>query len=357
MAYYTAELTTEDNAASQIGRFLHRGWHWAWRWGLVALLITLVLSPFIASWLHLPTILPMLAAAATVLLLFLRPITDGALQGTQFFGGLGSVQVLQAILRLLLGVLLLSLGYQAFGALLALPLAMLGALLLALRLLRPFLRTTDNAAGEAESRPVSWNYSLLTLAGLLFFALIVNLDALVVKRVFSPEIAGNYGPVVTLGKMNLFIPLAMGLVLFPKVTQRQATGRDPRPILLLALTATMLPGLLLTGLFFAFPGPLVDKVFGGAYENPGLVLGIVGLATTLFAGMSIWLNYALSAERPVYIVSLGVTLALQIAGLAIFHETLLQISLVILAVGFLGNLAGALTTLGVVASPRPVRYT
>lgn len=99
---------------------------------------------------------------------------------------------------------------------------------------------------------MSWNYSLLTLAGLLFFALIINLDAIVVKRLFSPEVAGSYGPVVTLGKMNLFIPLAMGQVLFPKVTQRQATGRDARPILLAALAATMLPGLLLTAVYAAF---------------------------------------------------------------------------------------------------------
>lgn len=354
MAYYTAEMSLGPDAQAQAGRFLRQGWVWAWRWGVVALALTLLVSPLVKSFLRLPTGWPMVAAALTMLLLFLRPITDGTLQGIQFFGGLGSVQVVQAGMRLVLGAVLLMLGWQAFGALMALPLAMAVALVLALSLLRRLFRAGDRLKPD---RAVSWNYSLLTLAGLLFFALIINLDAIAVKRAFSPEFAGYYGPVVTLAKMNLFIPLAMGLVLFPKVTQRQAAGRDPRPILLLALAAATLPGLLLTALFLLFPGPLVEALFGGAYADPGLLLGVVGLATTCFAGMNIWLNYALSAERPAYVAALGGVLAIQVAGLLLFHESLMQIGLVTLGAGLLGNLAGAATTLGVVAGPQPIRYT
>ncbi len=354
MAYYTAEMSLGPDAQAQAGSFLRQGWVWAWRWGVVALALTLLVSPLVKSFLRLPTGWPMVAAALTMLLLFLRPITDGTLQGIQFFGGLGSVQVVQAGMRLVLGAVLLMLGWQAFGALMALPLAMAVALVLALSLLRRLFRAGDRLKPD---RAVSWNYSLLTLAGLLFFALIINLDAIAVKRAFSPELAGYYGPVVTLAKMNLFIPLAMGLVLFPKVTQRQAAGRDPRPILLLALAAATLPGLLLTALFLLFPGPLVEALFGGAYADPGLLLGVVGLATTCFAGMNIWLNYALSAERPAYVAALGGVLAIQVAGLLLFHESLMQIGLVTLGAGLLGNLAGAATTLGVVAGPQPIRYT
>ncbi len=354
MAYYTAEIAVEPDSQSQIGRFLRRGWRWAWRWGAIALALTLLVSPIVKSFLHIPTVWPLVAAALTMLLLFLRPITDGTLQGIQRFGGLGSVQVVQAAARLLLGAMLLVLGWQAFGALLALPLAMAVALLLGVWLLRPLFHAGEH---EKASRAVSWNYSLLTLSGLLFFALIINLDAIAVKRVFSPEIAGNYGPVVTLAKMNLFIPLAMGLVLFPKVTQRLALGRDPRPILLLALAAATLPGLLLTVLFLFVPGPLVEALFGGAYANPGPLLGVVGLATTCFAGMNIWLNYALSAERPAYVAALGGVLLIQVAGLLLFHESLMQVGLVTLGAGLLGNLAGAATTLGAVAGPQPIGYT
>jgi O-antigen/teichoic acid export membrane protein len=342
VAYYTAGLTTSDQPLVETGRFMRRSWRWAARWGVVALLVAVLLSPLLARWLRVPSVLPFLAAALAVLMLFLRPVSDGALQGVQFFAGLGTVQVLQAGLRLVVGALLLFLGWQAFGAILALPLAMAGGLVLAMWLLRPRWQAGRGAAGGSQ---VSWNYSLLTLAGLLCFALMINLDAIVVKRVFSPEIAGNYGPVVTLGKMNLFIPLAIGQVLFPKVTQRQATGRDARPILLLALVVTMLPGLLLTIIFWLVPGFLVQTIFGGAYRDPGLVLAVVGLATTLFAGLNIWLNYALSAKQPLFVGGLALALLMQIIGLALFHDSLLQVAIVTCAAGLIGNGVGVLTNL------------
>jgi O-antigen/teichoic acid export membrane protein len=242
-------------------------------------------------------------------------------------------------------------GWQASGAIVALPLASSGALLLALWLLRGPWRAP---ADTLEKRTISWNYSLVTLLGLLIFALIVNMDALVVKRVFSPEVAGNYGPVVTLGKMNLFIPLAMGLVLFPKVTQRQATGRDPRPILLLALAAALLPGLALTAAYALAPGLLVQTIFGDVYAAPGVVLPLVGLATTLYAGLNIWLNYALSAGRYAFVYTLAATLLIQATTMALFHRELLQIALAMVGAGVVGNIAGITTT---VARRRPVGYT
>lgn len=351
VAFYTADLSA---TSGQSGPFIRRSGRWALRWGLVAAAALALLSPLIARLLQIPTLLPLLAASLAVLLLFVRPVTDGALQGLQAFAGLGTVQVLQAFLRLLIAALLIWLGWQSFGALLALPLASAGALLLALWLLRPQLR---ERAAATVARAVSWDYSALTLAGLLAFALLINMDAIVVKRIFSPEVAGQYGPVVTLGKMNLFVPLAMGLVLFPKVTQRQATGRDPRPILLLALLATLAPGAALTILYLLYPGAIVGAIFGPAYRDPGVVLALVGVATTAYAGINIWLNYALSLEQRRFVYGLAAVLLLQATGMLLFHDSLRQIATTMAVAGIAGNVIGALTTLIAVDRPRPVRYT
>lgn len=342
VAFYMAELSIQPEALARSGIFLRRSWRWAWRWGVVAMAAMALFSPLLARLLRIDTPWPLWAGSLALLLLFLRPITDGALQGNQHFAGLGAVQVLQAFLRLLLAPLLIWFGWQATGAILSLPLASAGALLLALWLLRRPFRAPD---ADVAVPPVSWHYSITTLVGLLAFALLINLDAMVVKRVFSPEIAGNYGPVVTLGKMNLFVPLGIGLVLFPKATQRQAAGRDSRPVLLLALVATLLPGLLLTLVYFWLPGLLVQTIFTDAYADPGIVLGLVGLATTLFAGVNIWLNYALSLGKRPYIYALAATVTLQFLALALFHQSLVAVAAVMVAAGFLGNVAGLVTTL------------
>ena len=336
VAYYTAERATLATSQSEIAIFFRGAWHWAWRWGFIAFAVLALLSGLIANLLRLETAGPMLAASLALLFLFVRPVTDGTLQGTQSFTGLSLVQITQAVLRLIFAIFLIRIGWEATGAIIALPFASAGALLLAIWLLRDLFRTRV----DADQAVISWQYSLTTLLGLGAFALIANMDALVVKRLFDPDIAGNYGPVVTLGKINLFVPLAMGLVLFPKVTQRQALGQNPRPILFLSLAVTILPGLAVTTLYFLFPGLIVETIFTDTYRNPGQLLGLVGLATTLFAGINIWLNYALSLDRATYIyVLLGLVL-LMLLGMIIAGSVLINIGWIMVVTGLLANLAG-----------------
>jgi len=298
-------------------------------------------SPALARTLRLPNTWPLWAASPVVLLFFVRTVTDGALQGLQKFVGFGVVQVVQSLLRLLFAAGLILFGSQAVGAIIALPLAMAGVLTLALWLLRPYFQ--DNAGVVA--RRVSWHYSSHTLIGLAAFAVLANMDALFVKHFFSPMIAGEYGPVVTLAKMSLFIPLAMGIVLLPKATRRRASGRDPRPILLLALLATLLPGFALTAVYFLYPGSLVRVIFTSAYNSPGIVLGLANLAATLYAGLNIWLNYALSLKRLSFIYVLVGVLVWQGMGMFFFgRDSLVHMCLVMVSAGLAGNLVGFATT-------------
>jgi O-antigen/teichoic acid export membrane protein len=342
VAYYTAEFTVDTLAMSRIRTFFQRGWSWAWRWGLIATAGMLLLSPFIARFMRIDSVWPLWAASLAVLMLFVRPVTDGTLQGVQNFVGLSTVQVSQSLLRLLFAITLMLLGWQAFGAILALPLATTLALLLAVYFLRPYF---GEPQAQVSVPSVSVRYSLYTLIGLVAYALLINVDAIAVKRFFSDTVAGDYGTVVTLGKINLFATLGIGLVLFPKATQRQAAGQDPRPVLALALAATFGVGLVVTLIYFLVSGPLVTAVFSDAYTDPGLVLGLVGIATTLYAGINIWLNYALSLRRPAYIVALAVLVVLVIGAMAAYHPSLTAIAGIMITAGVLGNLAGVFTAL------------
>ncbi len=343
VAYYTAEFTAEQDGADKVHAFFHRGWSWAWRWGIVATLAMLLLSPLIARFMNVDSPWPLWAASLALLMLFVRPVTDGTLQGIQNFLGLSSVQVLQSAMRLMFAILLMLIGLEAFGAILALPLATTSALLVAVWFLRGYFKTpVKNVAVPA----VSLRYSLYTLIGLVAYALLINIDAIAVKRFFSETIAGDYGTVVTLGKINLFATLGIGLVLFPKATQRRAQGRDPRPVLGLSLAATIAVGLVLTIVYFLASEPLVKTVFTSTYNDPGIVLGMVGIATTLYAAISIWLNYALSTQRPSFVVGLAVLVLLVVAAMFLYHPNTTAIAAIMIGAGIAGNILGAITTLG-----------
>lgn len=341
VAFHTAEVAAQPDSSRQVSAFIQRAWRWAWRWGVIAALLMALVSPLLARLLHLPNAWPLWAASCMLLMLFLRETAYGALQGTLEFTGLGVVQVAQALLRIAFAGALIWIGGRAAGAIFAQPLACFLSLGLALWWLRPhFRRGVPVFDGGAN-----WHYSVHTVVGLAAFGVLTNLDALFVKRFFSPEIAGDYGPVVTLAKISLFLPWAIGIVMFPKVTRRQATGRDPRPILLAALAAALAPGLGLTALYFVFPRMLVTAVFTSAYADLGVVLGLASLAATLYAGLNIWLNYALSLGRPVFVYVLLALVAYQATGMLwIGRSNLVSMTLVVVSAGVIGNAAGFATT-------------
>jgi len=348
VAFYTAELSLHRDASQGVGAFVQRAWRWGWQWGLLATAAMALISPPLAHALRLPNTWPLWVACPVVLMFFVRTITDGALQGLQSFTGFGAVQVIQSLLRLLLAAGLIWLGFQAAGAIIALPLAMAVVLFFALWLLRP--QFADH--GGVGAREVSWHYSAHTLMGLAAFAVLANMDALFVKHFYSPNAAGDYGPVVTLAKMSLFIPLALGIVVLPKATQRRASGRDPRPILLLALAATLLPGFALTAIYLLYPNLIVRTIFTAAYTNPGVVLGLANLAASFYAGLNIWLNYALSLKRVSFIYILMGVLICQGAGMySLGRDSLLHMTMVMAACGLIGNLAGFATTWSGFAAP------
>ena len=349
VAYYTADFTANKGQGDAwVNAFFHRSWSWSWRWGALATLFMLLISPLIARFMNIDSAWPLFAAAFALLMLFVRPVTDGTLQGIQNFLGLGTVQVLQSALRFLFAILLIALGLEAVGAILALPLATTAALLVAVWFLRHYFKSPVR---DIEVPAVSLRYSLYTLVGLLSYALLINLDAIAVKRFFSETVAGDYGTVVTLGKINLFATLGIGLVLFPKATQRQAQGRDPRPVLGLALAATLAVGLFLTVVYLLASEPLVRTLFSDSYNDPGIVLGMVGFATTLYAAISIWLNYALSLQRQGFVIGLAILVVIVIVAMFVHHPSTKAIAALMIAAGIAGNILGAVTTLSQADTP------
>lgn len=350
VAFYTADLSAQNDSLNRVGTLLRRVWKWAWGWGLLATALMALASPLLKRLLHLPNAWPLLGASSMVLFLFLRESMYGALQGIQAFGGLGLVQVIQALLRLAFAAGLIWLGGSATGAIVAQPLSCVFALAVALWWLRPQFK----AGGKVVDQPVSWRASAYTLVGLTAFGLLTNLDALFVKHFFTPQVAGNYGPVVTLSKVCLFLPWAIGMLLLPKVTHRRATGRDPRSLLLMAMVGALAPGFAVSFLCFLFPGVLVKVIFTAAYTNPGIVLGLVSLAASLYAGLYIWLNYALSLDKPAFANVLMAMLCWQGLGmLLIGRESLMKMAMVMVSAGLVGNIVGVITMFSPSAHRQP----
>ena len=338
---YISRFQAGEEANGRIASFFQSMWRASWRWGSVALLVLILLSWPLARFLHIDEIGPVLALAAATLLMVVRPVVGGALQGLQQFSALSTVQITQALLRLLLGMLLVWLGWGAFGAMFSLPLASGVALIVGWMLLDTAVKQ-KTAVHHQVHLPELFRYSTYTAAGLIGYALLLNMDAILVRRFFDLSVAGNYSAAITLGKVIQFFPVAIIMILFPKAAQRQATQRDPGQILLVAMAIVALGCGGIALVYGLFPQPIVHLVLGEGYQVEGIVLGLVGLAMLLLSLANVWLNYFLSTEWPRFVYLIGVAIGLQIGTMIFFHEEVWQLPAAMVFTGLWLNLAGVI---------------
>jgi O-antigen/teichoic acid export membrane protein len=338
---YIARFQAQDDGESRIASFFRSMFRSAWRWGTAATVVMLLLSFPLAAFLQIDDIKVVLALSVTTLLMVVRPVVGGTLQGRQQFMALGLVQVVQAATRLFLGAVLILLGLGAFGAMASLPLASLAALIFGLWALDKVV-WQPGQTHHGVTIPDMFRYSSYTAVGLIGFALLINMDAILAKRFFAPIDAGNYGAAVTLGKIIQFFPVAVIMLLFPKAAQRQAAHRDPTGVLIPAMlvVAALCGGLAL--LYALFADVIVRLTVGAAYQVDGRLLGLVGLAMLLLSLVNVWLNYFLSTERTGYVYLIGLGIVIQAVLMVFFHDQLWHLPAIMSANGLWLTLAGVI---------------
>ena len=169
---------------------------------------------------------------------------------------------------------------------------------------------------------------------------LTNVDVLLARVFLSESDSGEYSVGVLLAKIAFFLPNAIVIVLFPKMT-----SGDNRRAVVIATGLTALMGLAITLFSWAF-GSLVVRVLGGAqYIDLGLGTNAwrFALEGSAFALVQVLLYGRLAAQdrRAVVLVWVGLV-ALVVTVSLWFHDSVEQIvttvviiSLVLTLIGFL----------------------
>ena len=308
--------------------------------GAVTLAFFLLRGPLM-RFLGIPTAAVLVVAAIGLIPVMARALLGGFLQGLQWFAALGSLEMATGILRVLVGVTLVSLGAGAAGAMAAQPtaagvIALLGLIWLGARIRRGGAQGPPEAVGELaptfEPLPV--------VLSLFAFAALTQMDAILVKSYFSEQQAGQYAAAITLGKIILMLPTAISTVLLPKATRAFTLRQDSGAIMWLSLALVAAPCGLLAGAYALWPDTILHVVLGSQYVVGGVVLGVLGAAMTLRALTNVWLNYFLSIRRNSFLYAMLVAVAAQLIWIALFHGTLVQVVIGLMGTALLLNIAG-----------------
>lgn len=167
---------------------------------------------------------------------------------------------------------------------------------------------------------------------------LTNVDVLLARVFLTEDQSGEYSVGVLLAKIAFFLPNAIIIVLFPKMT-----SGDNRRAVYLATGLTACVGLVVTGFSFLF-GSFVMRVLGGAqYSDLGSEAWLFALEGSAFALVQVLLYARLATQDKKAVFAVWVALIALVTIVAGWrHNSVAEIVTTVVAVSLVLTIVGLL---------------
>lgn len=302
--------------------------------GIIISSIIVLLSGFISSFLKINSVIPVLILASVFLISTLLPVNLGIIQGLQKFIALGSTRIINFSSKLIFGIILVTIGFGVNGALGAVAIGSAIALFVSFIPLRSYLSRDKTDKTDFKTKEV-FLYSLPTILAMFCFAVPANFDVIIAKHVFAQQTAGLYSAVSVLGKIILFIPLAVAVVMFPNVSKMHAEQKNTNRLLHICLLYTVIVSGLIATIYWFFPMIVVKIPFGIEYLAIAPIVQIYGLAMFFFSLTVILIWYCLAIDFFKYVYLLAIFTLFEIIMLSIFNNSMMEMAKVLLFINII----------------------
>jgi O-antigen/teichoic acid export membrane protein len=330
----TAKLTAQYRAREDEGALHQFVRRWSLRVAIamaVLALAIIVLSGPIAQGLALP-------APAVILLGFglffagAMTFALGLLQGLARFGWMGSVLIVQAAARLVLGVALVVFGLGVNGAFAGATAAIAVSVLVAAVPLAPLVSAARRSTAVVQLAASETKFFALAAVVLLAYAALTNVDAVLAPAVLTPAEAGTYAGAVTLGKIVLFAPIAVGFLLLERTARAHAKGEPTERALFLALGLVLATSGVAALAYVVAPAFFVGLVVGSQYPATVAVAPVYGIAALSNAILNLWISYFVGRGEMRVGLILALAVVIEIALLVTAATDALSVARIVLGV-------------------------
>ena len=289
----TAKLAAQYRARDDEGALHQFVRRWSVRVAIAMAILALLIVAF-AGPISAGLALPALAVAFLGVSLFFAGMLTfalGLLQGLARFGWMGSMLIVQAGTRLVLGIAFVLLGFGVNGAFAGAAAAIAVSVLVAGLPLGPLLRAARRATVLVELGGEETRFFAFAAVVLLAYAALTNIDAVLAPAVLSSAEAGTYAGAVTLGKIVLFAPIAVGFLLLERTARAHARGEPTERPLFLSLGLVLATSGVAALAYVVAPAFFVNLVVGSQYPTTVAVAPIYGIAALSNALLNLWISY------------------------------------------------------------------
>lgn len=275
----------------------------------------------------------------TILLIaFPQAINNGYLQGLQDFKWLSASGVLATILKIIFAVILVYFGLGVSGALGSIVLSALVMLVLTYVILRPSLG--KNGSSITSVSDFSFKSALPVLMANVAFAIMTQIDMVLVKHYFSAQEAGLYAAASILGKAVMYLPGGIAMALFPMVAENHASGKSSAHLMFQAVGVTALLSSIGALLYYFLADSIVVLLYGADYKEAANVLKYFGFAMLPMALIMVAEHFLIAMGRVLFAYLFMIVAPLQLIAIYYYHDTLLDIVAVLSISGIILVLSG-----------------
>lgn len=301
---------------------------------LIALFI--VFASFLANFLHITNSFEIVISGIVVGSMYISITNTAFLQSLLKFQFLAFTLTLGGVLKLLLSIGFLFAGFGIAGILWGYFLAFVIPLLITFIPLKSFTIKKLKEKTKIHNKEI-FVYGLPAAIAIFSLSSFTSTDILLVKHFFPSSTAAMYSGLSLVGRIIFYFSAPISTVMFPLVTKRFHSGKNPRSLLYASFLLVLAPSLLLTILYFSFPHVIISLVLGKHYYAVAGYLGWFGLYLSIFSLLNISVNFLLSIKKTSVSYVIAVGAILQIVGINLFHgnvASIIAISLILSLVLF-----------------------
>jgi len=293
--------------------------------GVAGMVVLAVLSPVMAGFLHLSSVVPVLMLAA-----FLPPTAAAAVLQGVLIGRLRFTPVAVALLvggaaRLLFGVVLVEAGLGVTGAMLAGTLGVFVTLGIVAWPLREAFRMSHHLA----TRLMAMGDGLAALLAVGGYWVFAGADTFLVRHLMAPHPAGLYAAAATGSRIALFAPAAFVMLVFPRFAATRGRGPEARRLLVQSTGVVVLMGIVIAGTIVVLPGPLIHILFGSGFTGSAGTVGILSIEAAVLGVIGL-LTYFHLARGSLFAQLSWCGAGVAVAGIYFFHRSLTEVAEVML---------------------------
>lgn len=302
--------------------------------GIVFFLIFFLCIPALSEFLKIQNRQLLILTNVVIFIGFFNVINTAFLQAKLAFKYIAFLNILSAILKFVLGLAFVLLGFAVGGAMTAIVVAAFIPVLLSFVPLKfVFTKNIEQTKVNMKEILMYGLPSAVTVLGLTSF---ITSDILLVKHFFESSQADFYAGISIIGRVIFYFSSPIGVVMFPLVVQRMTKKEKYTGIFLLSMLLVFLPSFVITLCYFLFP-ELIMNVFGIQNllpEHKG-ILGMFGGFVSIYALVSVLVSFYLSIKKTGIYIPVIIMAAVQIFGIWFYHRDLLTVVTISLASSFL----------------------